>query len=72
MRSELGGARNQSPFWITYDGVMIKDNHIGGGRRNPKSWISAVRSKVPHTIKIEVEVENLEQLTKPWKLKWVL
>jgi nicotinate-nucleotide pyrophosphorylase (carboxylating) len=44
-----------------YDGVLIKDNHIAavGGVRQA---VSAVRRKVPHTLKIEVEVETLEQL----------
>ncbi|NLB88369.1 MAG: carboxylating nicotinate-nucleotide diphosphorylase [Syntrophomonadaceae bacterium] len=56
---KMGGARNHR-FGL-YDGVMIKDNHIaavGGIQRA----VSTVRSKIPHTIKIEVEVENLEQL----------
>ncbi len=43
------------------DGVLIKDNHIlaaGGITRA----IAAVRKNIPHTLKIEVEVENLEQI----------
>lgn len=55
----MGGARNHR-FGL-YDGVMIKDNHIAAVGGIQKA-VSAVRSKVPHTIKIEVEVENLEQL----------
>lgn len=57
---KMGGARNHR-FGL-YDGVMIKDNHIAavGGI---KKAVSSVRSQIPHTIKIEVEVENLEQLT---------
>jgi nicotinate-nucleotide pyrophosphorylase (carboxylating) len=44
-----------------YDGVLIKDNHIAavGGVR---AAVTAVRRKVPHTLRIEVEVETLEQL----------
>jgi nicotinate-nucleotide pyrophosphorylase (carboxylating) len=44
-----------------YDGVLIKDNHIAavGGVRPA---VTAVRRKVPHTLKIEVEVETLDQL----------
>lgn len=44
-----------------YDGVMIKDNHIAvaGGITQA---VSQVRGRVPHTVKIEVEVENLTQL----------
>lgn len=41
------------------DGVLIKDNHIAavGG---VQSAIEAARAVAPHTLKIEVEVENLE------------
>ncbi|MGI5849256.1 MAG: carboxylating nicotinate-nucleotide diphosphorylase [Christensenellales bacterium] len=44
------------------DGVLIKDNHINaaGGIREA---IEASRSFVPHTLKIEVEVETLDQVT---------
>lgn len=54
-----GGGRNHR-FGL-YDGVMIKDNHIiaAGGI---KEAVAMARSKVPHTLKIEVEVENLAQL----------
>jgi nicotinate-nucleotide pyrophosphorylase (carboxylating) len=43
------------------DGVLIKDNHIkaAGGIINA---IRLVRSRIPHTIKIEVEAETLEQV----------
>jgi nicotinate-nucleotide pyrophosphorylase (carboxylating) len=44
-----------------YDGVLIKDNHIGAvGGVGPA--VAAVRRKIPHTLKIEVEVETLDQL----------
>lgn len=55
----VGGARNHR-FGL-YDGVMIKDNHIiaaGGIQRA----VALARARVPHTLKIEVEVENLDQL----------
>src|SRR5665647_874106 len=55
----VGGARNHR-FGL-YDGVMIKDNHIiaaGGIQRA----VAMARARVPHTLKIEVEVENLDQL----------
>lgn len=44
------------------DGVMIKDNHIqaAGGIQ---AAIEAARKHIPHTLKIEVEVENLQQLS---------
>ena len=44
-----------------FDAVMIKDNHIAAAG-NIKHAVKTVRSKVPHTIKIEVETENLEQV----------
>lgn len=55
----VGGARNHR-FGL-YDGVMIKDNHIiaAGGI---KPAVVLARQKVPHTVKIEVEVESLTQL----------
>jgi nicotinate-nucleotide pyrophosphorylase (carboxylating) len=53
-----GGANHR--FGL-YDGVLIKDNHIAaaGGVRKA---IERTRGKVPHTLKIEVEVESLEEL----------
>jgi nicotinate-nucleotide pyrophosphorylase (carboxylating) len=55
----VGGARNHR-FGL-YDGVMIKDNHIAAaGGITPA--VTAVRARVPHTVKIEVEVETLDQL----------
>lgn len=43
------------------DGVLIKDNHIAaaGGITNA---IRNVRKSIPHTVKIEVEVESLEEV----------
>jgi len=44
-----------------YDGVLIKDNHIAAvGGVGPA--VAAVRRKIPHTLRIEVEVETLDQL----------
>ena len=44
-----------------YDGVLIKDNHIAAvGGVGPA--MAAIRWKIPHTLKIEVEVETLDQL----------
>jgi nicotinate-nucleotide pyrophosphorylase (carboxylating) len=42
-----------------FDAVLIKDNHIqaAGGIRPA---IDLARKSIPHTMKIEVEVENLE------------
>ncbi len=55
----VGGGQNHR-FGL-YDGVMIKDNHIevAGGITNA---VAQARAGVPHTLKIEIEVENLTQL----------
>jgi nicotinate-nucleotide pyrophosphorylase (carboxylating) len=54
-----GGAKNHRMG--LYDGVLIKDNHIKVcGGIIPA--INKVRKQVSHLSKIEVEVENLEQL----------
>jgi len=55
----VGGARNHR-FGL-YDGIMIKDNHIKAVGGIQKA-VSTVRQKVPHTMKIEVEVADFEQL----------
>lgn len=55
----MGGGFNHR-FGL-YDAILIKDNHISlaGGI---KSVIKLAKKNVPHTIKIEIEVENLSQL----------
>ena len=54
-----GGGQNHR-FGL-YDGVMIKDNHIvaAGGIA---AAVEKVRAHVPHTLKIEVETQNLAQV----------
>jgi nicotinate-nucleotide pyrophosphorylase (carboxylating) len=55
----MGGGRNHR-FGL-YDAVLIKDNHIvaaGGIARA----VEAARARVGHMVKIEVEVETLDQL----------
>lgn len=55
----VGGASNHR--FALYDGVMLKDNHIrAAGGITPA--VQKVRAGIPHTMRIEVEVENLEQL----------
>lgn len=56
---KIGGGQNHR-FSLS-DGVLIKDNHImaAGG---VKEAISLIRGKIPHTIKIEVEVENMQMI----------
>lgn len=55
----MGGGNNHR-FGL-YDAVLIKDNHIkiAGGI---KAAVERVRGQIPHTLKIEVEVESLTQL----------
>jgi nicotinate-nucleotide pyrophosphorylase (carboxylating) len=54
-----GGGKNHR-FGLS-DGILIKDNHIvaAGGI---KEAVEAVRRTAPHTLKIEVETENLNQI----------
>lgn len=55
----VGGGYNHR-FGL-YDAVMIKDNHIkaSGGITNA---IQSARLRIPHTMKIEVETENMLQV----------
>jgi nicotinate-nucleotide pyrophosphorylase (carboxylating) len=55
----VGGGHNHR-FGL-YDAVMIKDNHIKGAGGIAQA-IQAARTQIPHTMKIEVEVESFEQL----------
>lgn len=62
----IGGGYNHR-FGL-YDAVLIKDNHIAvaGGIR---SAVNSVRKQISHTVKIEVEVENLSQLQEALKVQ---
>ena len=55
----IGGGHNHR-FGL-YDGVLIKDNHIVAAGGVAKA-IEQARSAVPQTMKIEVEVETLDQV----------
>jgi nicotinate-nucleotide pyrophosphorylase (carboxylating) len=44
-----------------YDAVMIKDNHIKASGGISQA-VAAARKGIPHTMKIEVEIEHLEQI----------
>lgn len=55
----VGGGHNHR-FGL-YDAVMIKDNHIKGAGGITQA-VAAARSQIPHTMKIEVEVEGFVQL----------
>jgi nicotinate-nucleotide pyrophosphorylase (carboxylating) len=55
----IGGGQNHR--YGLYDGVLIKDNHIAaaGGIRQA---LTSVRGRLPHTLKVEIEVKNLQEL----------
>ena len=55
----VGGGHNHR-FGL-YDGVLIKDNHIVAAGGVAKA-IERARSAVPHTMKIEIEVDTLDQI----------
>ncbi|MBS4537622.1 carboxylating nicotinate-nucleotide diphosphorylase [Clostridium sp. D2Q-11] len=60
----VGGGHNHR-FNLS-DSVMIKDNHIkaAGGIEEA---VNIIKAKIPHTIKVEVEVEDLNQLNEALK-----
>jgi len=62
----VGGGYNHR-FCLS-DGVLIKDNHIkaAGGI---KQAVQLVREKIPHTMKIEVETETIEQVLEAMEAK---
>jgi nicotinate-nucleotide pyrophosphorylase (carboxylating) len=62
----VGGGRNHR-FGL-FDAVLIKDNHIeiAGG---VKKAIMAARHQIPHTMRVEVEVETLEQIDEALEVK---
>jgi len=62
----MGGGYNHR-FGL-YDAVLIKDNHIAAAGRI-KSAVNSVRKQIFHTVKIEVEVENLSQLQEALEMK---
>ncbi|MGA3207595.1 MAG: carboxylating nicotinate-nucleotide diphosphorylase [Syntrophales bacterium] len=55
----IGGGHNHR--YGLYDGVLIKDNHIAavGGIRQA---LTRVRGRLAHTLKVEIEVKNLQEL----------
>ena len=55
----VGGGQNHR-FSLS-DGVLIKDNHIAAAG-GISAAVSAVRGKIPHTIRVEAETENLEMV----------
>jgi nicotinate-nucleotide pyrophosphorylase (carboxylating) len=55
----IGGGFNHR-FGL-YDGVLIKDNHISAAGGIFQA-MSRVRGRIPHTLKVEVEVKNIHEL----------
>jgi nicotinate-nucleotide pyrophosphorylase (carboxylating) len=55
----VGGGYNHR--YNLADGVLIKDNHIQACG-SIKEAVSRMREKIPHTMKIEVEVSNMDQV----------
>jgi len=55
----IGGAYNHRNG--LYDAIMLKDNHIAFAGSITKA-VETARSKIGHTVKIEVEIETKEQL----------
>ncbi len=59
----MGGGQNHRRNLS--DGVLIKDNHLvaiaAGGRTLPEA-VAAARRRWPHTVKVEVEVDRLDQI----------
>ncbi len=57
-----GGGRNHR--YNLGDGILIKDNHLEAARRmgHGMAWaVESARASAPHTVKVEVEVEDLRQ-----------
>ena len=55
----VGGASNHR--FALYDGVLIKDNHIAAAG-GITAAITRARQNIPHTVKMEIEVKNLDEL----------
>ncbi len=55
----VGGGFNHR--FALYDGVLIKDNHIAAAGGIVPA-VKRVRERIPHTLKVEVEVKNLTEL----------
>jgi len=55
----MGGGRNHRTS--LYDGVLIKENHVAAAG-GITTAVSRARERVPHTLKIEVETRNLDEV----------
>ncbi|MCL2669166.1 MAG: carboxylating nicotinate-nucleotide diphosphorylase [Syntrophaceae bacterium] len=54
-----GGGRNHR--FALYDGVLVKDNHIAAAG-GIAAAVRRCRDRIPHTLKIEIEVKSLSEL----------
>lgn len=55
----MGGGRNHRTS--LYDGVLIKENHVAAAG-GITTAVARARQRVPHTLKIEVETRDLEEV----------
>jgi nicotinate-nucleotide pyrophosphorylase (carboxylating) len=55
----MGGGRNHRT--ALYDGVLIKENHIAAAG-GITAAVQKARQRAPHTLRIEVETRNLEEV----------
>jgi nicotinate-nucleotide pyrophosphorylase (carboxylating) len=55
----MGGGHNHRTS--LFDGVLIKENHVAAAG-GITTAVSRARERVPHTLKIEVETRNLEEV----------
>ncbi len=51
-----------------FDGVLIKDNHIAAAGGVLRA-VGSIRDNVPHTVKIEVEIKDFDELNQALKAK---
>jgi nicotinate-nucleotide pyrophosphorylase (carboxylating) len=54
------GGGNNHRFGL-YDGILIKDNHIEAAGGISRA-LDRVRSRLPHTLRVEIEVKNIKEL----------
>ncbi|MGE4580086.1 MAG: carboxylating nicotinate-nucleotide diphosphorylase [Desulfuromonadales bacterium] len=55
----MGGGRNHRTS--LYDGVLIKENHVAAAG-GIETAVRRARERVPHTLRIEVETRNLDEV----------
>ena len=55
----IGGGHNHR--YGLHDGVLIKDNHIAAAGGISQA-LTRVRGRLPHTLKVEIEVKNIQEL----------